>query len=104
MRRRLDSGRPAPALRTRALAAAAALAGIPWLLRRVAAGEAPPALGLIAGAAVLALIIFTLRWNKEALTALRQRGPKYDPKDVLRKERERLLRRAPDEAPPEGRK
>lgn len=49
--------------------------------------------GSVVAAVILLLIAVSLRRNREALAALRRRGPKYDVRTKLDAERRRMLSR-----------
>lgn len=104
MMRRMPKEERPPTFNPRMIWVALGVMVIFSLLRRVWLGEADRSLGALALGGILIVILVTMRWNREALAALRRRGRKYDPRKQLQMERERMLRQARDGEPPQEHK
>lgn len=74
------------------------------IVRKVAGTELAHTVGLLVAALAILLIRSAQRWNREALTAMSKRGPKYDARQLLREQRERMLKRGRAQETPEERK
>lgn len=54
--------------------------------------------GSLAAVIILVLIFVTGRWNREALANLRRQGPRFNPREQLRTQREQMILRNRDAA------